>query len=72
MVIIYNVARMRLTDLQGRSQPQSRVGKSPLSSLFPHISINFSLSSSNVSHFLPHFGSPGGRVGKALATLLLI
>ena len=29
---------------------------------FPQIWINFSYVSSNFSHFLPHFGSPGGHV----------
>ena len=44
----------------------------PLSSFFPQILIIFSYFSSNFSHFLPHFGSPGGSrpPGKALATPL--
>ena len=29
---------------------------------FPHLLINFTYLSSNFSHFLPHFGPPGGRV----------
>ena len=40
---------------------QSRVGNSSLSSIFPQILIIFSWFSSIFSHFLPHFGSPGGR-----------
>ena len=37
---------------------------------FPQILINFSYFSSNFSHFLPHFGPPGGRV--ALSTPLYV
>ena len=56
-----------VTTFQGRSQPHSpgwaRVpGKSPLSSFFPQILINFSNFSSNFTYFLPHFGPPDGRV----------
>ena len=53
--------------VQGRSKPHSpRWARVPLSSFFPQISINFSyfilIFSSNLIHFLPHFGPPGGRV----------
>ena len=45
---------------QGCSQPHSPGwARVPLSSFFPQISINFS---SNCTYFLPHFGSPGGRL----------
>ena len=55
---------------QGRSQPHSPgQAKGPLTSFFPQISINFSHFSSNFAYFLPHFGSPGGRVA---TTLLLL
>ena len=48
---------------QGRSQPHSPgCARVPLSSLFPKILIIFSYFSSNFSHFLPHFGSPGGQL----------
>ena len=40
----------------------SRVGKSSTFLIFPQISINFCYFSSNFSHFLPHFGYPGGWV----------
>ena len=45
--------------------------------LFPQISINISYFSSIFSHFLPHVGSPGGRVAHLgrpwlYATLLLL
>ena len=53
---------------QVRSQPHSPGwARVPLSSFFPQISIIFPYFSSNFTHFLPHFGSPGG---KALATPL--
>ena len=48
---------------QGRSQPHSPGwARVPLSSFFPQILINLSYFSSNFTHFLPHFGSPGGRL----------
>ena len=48
---------------QGRSQPHSPGWAIvPLSSFFPEIWIKFSYFSSNFSHFLPHFGPPGGQV----------
>ena len=48
--------------MQGRSQPHSLGwARVSLSSFFPQISINFS---SNFTYFLPHFGSPGGRVAQ--------
>ena len=49
--------------IQGRSQPHSPGwARVPLSSFFPQILINLSYFSSNFTHFLPHFGSPGGRL----------
>ena len=55
---------------QGRSQPHSPgQAKGPLTSFYPQISIYFSHFSSNFTYFLPHFGSPGGRVA---TTLLLL
>ena len=48
---------------QGRSQHHSpEWARVPLSSFFPQILINFSYFSSNFTYFLPHFGSPGGRL----------
>ena len=48
---------------QDCSQPHSPGwARVPLSSFFPQILINFSYFSSNFSHFLPHFGSPGGQL----------
>ena len=41
---------------------KSRMGKSSTFLIFPRISIKFSLFSSKFSHFIPHLGSPGGRV----------
>ena len=50
------------TRIQGRSQPHSPGwARVQLFSFFPQISINFSYFSSNFSHFLPHFGPPGGQ-----------
>ena len=65
-----------VTEKQGRSQPHSRRwARVPLSSFFPKFRLFFSYFSSNFSHFLPHFGIPGGRAsrppGKTLATPLL-
>ena len=52
---------------QGRSQPHSPWwARVPLSSFFPQISIKFSYFSSNVTHFLPHFGPT--REGPGYAT----
>ena len=52
-----------MTQGQGRSQPHSPGwARVPLSSFFPQILINLSYFSSNFTHFLPHFGSPGGRL----------
>ena len=58
---------------QGRSQPHSPGywARVLLSSFSPQIWNIFSYFSSNFSHFLPHFGPPGGESrppGKALAT----
>ena len=48
---------------RGRSQPHSSGwARVPLSSFFPQILINLSYFSSNFTLFLPHFGSPGGRL----------
>ena len=48
---------------QGRSQPHSPIwARLPLSSFFSQISNNFHYFYSNFSHFLPHFGPPGGRL----------
>ena len=53
----------KVMSAQGRSQPHSPGwARVPLSSFFPQILIIFSYFSSNFSNFLPHFGSPGGRV----------
>ena len=58
--IIGSIFVTLIINSQGRSQPHSPGwARVPLSSFSPQISINFS---SNFTHFLPHFGPPGGRV----------
>ena len=53
---------IRMVTRQGCSQPHSPGwARVPLASFFPQILINLSYFSSNFTHFLPHFGSPGGR-----------
>ena len=54
---------LKARQMQCRSQPHSPGwARVPLSSFSPKFWTFFSYFSSNFSHFLPHFGSPGGRL----------